>query len=153
MNIKLKSIIRFLEKIDDTKNSCWIWTSTKSKKGYGYFTLNRKLIRAHRLSYELFKGDIPKGLQLDHLCRNRGCVNPEHLEPVTQSVNSKRGLTGLINNPQTNKTHCKNGHKFDEENLTEYTRKFGHRRCKICNREYQKVYQRNLRKSQKMEGV
>ena len=153
MNLKLKTLIRFLVKIDDTYDSCWRWTSTISKAGYPYFTLtSTKMVRAHRLSYMIFKGDIPNGLVLDHLCRNKSCVNPDHLEAVTSLVNTRRGLSGKINNPQTKKTNCPKGHSLSDNNLTLYTKRLGYRRCLICSREYQKLYQRQLRLKKKIEA-
>lgn len=144
IDFNLKSLIRFFNKIDDSQ-SCWIWKGTVMKNGYGYFEFYYKMYRAHRLSYELFKGEIPDGMQLDHLCRNRACVNPDHLEIVTCKENLSRGLTGKVNNPQTKKTHCPKGHELTEDNLTKYTAKLGFRRCLICTREYHKQYQRKLR--------
>lgn len=74
---------------------CWVWTAARHGKGYGMFSVDRKRkVRAHRFAYEMMVGPIPEGLDLDHLCRNRACVNPEHLEPVTRSVNLKRGNVG-----------------------------------------------------------
>ena len=83
--------IRLLENINKT-DTCWFWTGFKNKAGYGLIYINRKLTRAHRLSYEIYKGEIPKNLVLDHLCRVRHCVNPKHLEAVTSRENTLRGL-------------------------------------------------------------
>ena len=119
-----KDLARFWVKVKKT-NNCWLWTANR-RDGYGQFYFNGKLESAHRLSYELFKGDIPTGLQLDHLCRNRACINPDHLEAVTHKVNCQRGLIG-----QTTKTHCVRDHKFTEESV--YHRKDGSRQCKECS--------------------
>ena len=145
MKLEQSDYKRFMDKVLQVPNGCWLWCSTISGCGYAYFTLNYKMIRAHRIAYQLFKGDIPTGLQIDHLCRNRDCVNPEHLQPVTCSENLRRGLTGKINNPQTKKTQCPNGHPLIEGNLTRYTKSIGFRRCLMCNREYHRNYQRRLR--------
>lgn len=89
---------RFLNKVSvDFNTGCWLWTATVSKRGYGYFGYKRNGTRAgieaHRASYLLFAGDIPDGLVIDHLCRNKRCVNPLHLEAVTQKENVRRAPT------------------------------------------------------------
>ena len=81
---------RFWAKVNKT-DTCWLWTASKNWGGYGSFRVNKKKVTAHRYSYEIYKGKIPNGLQLDHLCRNRACVNPEHHEPVTNRENVVRG--------------------------------------------------------------
>ena len=117
-------------KINKT-DSCWLWTGYK-KQGYGHFDVKRKHIRAHRLVYEALVKKVPEGLQLDHLCRVRHCVNPRHLEPVTQKVNILRGMgTGAIN---ARKTHCKRGHPFLGKNLRVVIgeKQGGDRVCREC---------------------
>lgn len=103
---------------------CWEWLGARDQKGYGGVSVGRKRLKAHRYIYEMLKGFIPKGLELDHTCRNRACVNPEHLEPVTHKENMIRAIPFRI------KTHCKHGHEFTEENT--YTH-YGRRQCRICN--------------------
>ncbi len=120
----------FWSKVDKT-DSCWNWIAGKNQKGYGTFE-TEKTQMAHRISYEDVKGDIPKGLVIDHLCRNRACVNPEHLEVVSNLENIQRGLTGKINHHNSKKTHCLKGHEFTKENT--YLSSKGSRECRACHR-------------------
>ncbi len=122
---------KFMSNVEKTE-SCWIWKGSKTNGGYGTFYTG-KTILTHRYSYEMFNGKIPEGLQIDHLCRNRICCNPEHLEVVTPLENSRRGLSGLHGNyHNTYKTQCTNGHEFSPENT--YTRPNGKRNCRVCAR-------------------
>lgn len=123
LNIKLRHIKSFILHTDGSGN-CWIWQSTVEKSGYGRIKVNTKNVLAHRFAYELFIGDIPDGLVLDHLCRNRKCVNPAHLEPITQKQNCIRGNTGLHN---AIRTECVKGHIFSGVNIN------GKRICHTCN--------------------
>ena len=108
---------------------CWLWTGRLRKDGYANFSFEGRHVLAHRFAYELEIGPIPDGLTLDHLCRVRHCVRPDHLEPVTQAENVKRGQTGWHNKL---KTHCKNGHPFNETNTT--IPPDGYRRCRLCKK-------------------
>lgn len=108
---------------------CWVWTGTKTQKGYGVFTHERKNVFVHRYSYERFTGKIPEGLTIDHLCRNPLCVNPDHLEPVTLAENTRRMRSGIV--------ICKRGHPFTPENTD--VDKRGYRTCKQCHRDYMKA--------------
>jgi hypothetical protein len=110
---------------------CWLWMGyRKSGKsdGYGRFYADGRISLAHRVSYALSIGQIPDGLTLDHLCRNRGCVNPCHLDAVTNRVNCMRGESFSALNAR--KTHCKHGHEFTEKNT--YRMPNGNRACKAC---------------------
>jgi hypothetical protein len=129
---------RFWEKVSVTP-SCWNWMACKVY-GYGRIKISGKQLLAHRVSYEALKGKIPEGLQLDHLCKNRACVNPDHLEIVTQLENWERGLSP----PRLNrdKTSCKRGHPLDVINT--YVSKDGTRYCRACNLENVKRYQEKI---------
>jgi|SRR5687767_5564199 len=111
-------------KIRKDPSGCWIWTATLNPDGYGRIRVGKRTVFAHRAMYELQVGPIPAGLQLDHLCRVRECVNPEHLEPVTNRENSRRA-SSLV-------THCPSHHAYSPEN-TRYT-KTGARYCLTCKR-------------------
>lgn len=107
---------------------CVVWTAYKLPNGYGRVAWKGAPRLAHRVAYEAQVAAIPDGLMIDHLCRNRACVNVSHLEPVTNQVNILRGETIMA--AHAAKTHCKNGHSFDEAN-TRLT-KAGHRICIAC---------------------
>lgn len=130
----------FWAKVQKTEG-CWNWVGAKNQEGYGNFGLgNRKVGKAHQFSYELHKGPIPQGLELDHLCRNRACVNPDHLEAVTHKVNSLRSNSPLAIHAR--KTHCIRGHEFNEANTTMIA--MG-RRCRACWRIYSKQRRERLK--------
>lgn len=121
---------RFWAKVSPEPNSgCWIWTACISNAGYGFFSVDGKQMGAHRASYEFFVGPIPDGLQLDHKCRIRCCVNPDHLEPVTPKVNINRGIGPALLGDRRRTKECLNGHDLG---VHSYIRKNGTRRCKIC---------------------
>lgn len=121
---------RFLTKVKvDRFTGCWEWVAFSDKIGYGRYQLCGRQMLAHRVSYEAECGPIPDGLVIDHLCRNPSCVNPAHLEAVTQLENVRRGKSGLHN---ARKTHCPRGHEYTPENLL--PRKNGKRDCRECSR-------------------
>jgi hypothetical protein len=113
--------------IDDA--GCWVWQRALTRTGYGHINARGDQL-AHRVSYRAFTGPIPDGMQLDHLCRNRACINPAHLEPVDNRENVLRGTGPTALNAR--KTHCIRGHELSPENV--YDREGG-RHCKVCQRE------------------
>lgn len=106
---------RFWVKVHKT-NDCWYWTASLDSAGYGLFRANGRMNKAHRYAYELLVAPIPAGLTIDHLCRVRTCVNPDHLEAVTQQENTARAR----------KSHCIRGHEFTKENT------YWSRSCRAC---------------------
>ncbi|MGA8330420.1 MAG: hypothetical protein WB777_14120 [Mycobacterium sp.] len=123
------------------EGDCWIWTKSLSRYGYGRISMGNLSRLAHRMTYEFLVGPIPDGLPLDHQCHNRDttcpgglkcrhrrCVNPAHLEPVTQAVNLARSV-----HANTKKTHCMRGHEFNKKNT--YLRPRGGRACRVCLRD------------------
>lgn len=119
---------RILASIEVDANGCWIWQKSCDRDGYAQMT-NGSNRRAHRVSYAEFKGEPPAGLQIDHLCRVRNCVNPEHLEAVDSRTNLMRGNTQAAANAA--KTECAQGHPFSAEN-TKIT-VAGRRKCRKCS--------------------
>lgn len=105
---------------------CWNWTGAKNADGYAAFWDGESQISGHRFSYIVYRGEIPSDLQIDHLCRNRGCVNPYHLEAVTGKINQHRGRGSW--------THCKLGHEI--LGLSKSGRRF----CKECQRRRQSIF-------------
>ena len=122
----------------DASGDCWVWTGTLSH-GYGSLWIPGRIhVFAHRYAYELLVGPIPKGLQIDHRCRNLVCVNPDHLEVVTISENVMRGQGFAARHAR--KTRCKRGHPFDEANT--YLVKGGGRTCRRCHADRQDGYRK-----------
>lgn len=123
-------------------HGCWIWQGSPLPNGYGRIGVrhgknNTKGQLVHRVAYETFVGPIPKGLTIDHLCRNKLCVNPDHLEPVTQKINNFRAP-----NYVGNRTHCPAGHEYSPENTNTSC---GRRRCLTCHRERETIRRLTLK--------
>lgn len=116
-----------LERLDASTvrhpGGCWIWTGTLYSNGYGSIYVDGRVSLTHRVSYEIRVSKVPEGLEIDHLCRVRSCLNPEHLEPVTHAENMRRAM----------RTHCVNGHEFTAENT--YRPADGKRYCRTCRRQ------------------
>lgn len=133
---------RFWSKVKKT-STCWLWTGG-TRKGYGAFQASnggrRVTVQAHRIAYSEIAGDIPAGLVLDHVCRVRACVNPDHLRPVSDRVNILAGIAPAAINAR--KTHCKRGHSLvDESNVYRRGRM---RVCKACRRASDKARRTEL---------
>lgn len=124
---------RFLSKV--IQSECWEWTAYRDRDGYGKFFTHKRngyAVKeyAHRWAYARWVGDIPEGMEIDHLCRNRGCVNPGHLEAVTKRENNLRSLSVSAN--RARQTHCLRGHPLSGSNLR--VTKDNRRRCRECDR-------------------
>lgn len=134
-------LIRLFEKLTEgpapfgrpSLGPCWLWGARIDKGGYGSFWHRNSMRGAHRVCFELLVGDVPQGLELDHLCRVRHCVNPSHLDVVTHAENARRGLSPHVGGAhQSQKTHCPKGHAYA---VHAYWVKSGCRMCKECNRQ------------------
>jgi hypothetical protein len=136
--------VRFSKRFAVRPGGCWEWTARVEPNGYAKFMVKEggkwRSIWAHIVSYTIFRGEVPTGLQLDHICRNRSCVNPEHLRAVTQKVNilSSESPIAKIAARQT----CANGHAYTEENTRMYR---GMRYCRTCKREHDARYRQAKR--------
>ncbi len=120
---------RFWSKVEFT-DTCWLWRAGCVGEGYGAFRVGNRVVRAHRWAYEFCVGPIPEGLTLDHLCRVHACVNPDHLEPVTNRVNILRGNSPVAR--YAKQTHCHLGHPFNTANTYRLPSGGSRRYCRTC---------------------
>lgn len=136
----MNTIKDFLTKYKKNRKGCWVWNGYKTSHGYGSMKMAGRRDYAHRISFRYFKGEIPKELQIDHLCRNRLCINPDHLELVTSAENTRRGNSNSSINAK--KTNCSKGHPFFGSNLILKTKngKIVGRKCRICLRDFWRIY-------------
>lgn len=127
-------LARFFSKVDvKSKNLCWNWLGARAKNGYGNFGLNNKSALSHRVSFTIFKGEIPEGLWIDHKCRNRKCVNPNHLRAVTPQVNAMEN-SDASSRYLAERTHCNHGHEFTHENIYMKIDKVSSKRYRMCKK-------------------
>lgn len=116
--------------VETSPDGCWLWNGTTDRGGYGKAWFDGRMVQAHRAMFQVVAGEIPVGLHLDHLCRVRRCVNPEHLEAVTVGENTRRSTApGVAGQHNAVKTHCPAGHLYDEANTYMYR---GKRNCRAC---------------------
>ena len=146
------AIDRFLERTEKGAD-CWVWQGSKSKTGYGYFGTggHGECMFAHRWSYQQFKGPIPKGLTIDHLCRNTSCVNPDHLEAVSLRENQSRSASHWVGKSLA-QTECVNGHPYSAANT--YRRPDnGRRMCKLCRLAATRKFQSKSKVAKKEQSL
>lgn len=134
--------VRFWAKVRRSEAGCWEWQASLTAGGYGqYYPTKRMPRRAHRVAYEALVAAVPAGLVLDHLCRNRVCCNPAHLEPVTQWENTLRGDSPIAAHAAV--THCPAGHPYSGDNLR--IRRSGRRACRACGIEHNRQWRARKR--------
>jgi hypothetical protein len=139
---------RFFRHVELTE-TCWTWVGATTAGGYGEFNAEGTPVGAHVWLYELLKGTVPEGLELDHLCRVHSCVRPSHLEAVTHLENMRRGNYSAARDRFAAQTHCKNGHLFSESNTYRYGKNY--RQCRTCqtanNRKHKEVLKQRRQQS------
>lgn len=133
---KIPKVEDFLSKIFAQEDGCWMWINKPHHTGYGTYSIKGSDYQAHRVSYSLFVGEINPKFVIDHKCKNKRCVNPDHLRQVTQKVNSTENSNSVCAKAKA-KSFCVNGHEFSNEN-TRLTS--SRRRCRACDREKSKNY-------------
>lgn len=138
------TVERMLRNVDQS-GDCWIWTGLIGHNGYGKTKIKFRTLLAHRAFYEHYKGAIPDGFQVDHLCAMRNCVNPDHLEAVPPHINNARSESPSALNRM--KDDCKRGHPLSGDNL--FVNNRGQRICRICQRQIQA---RHYAKRREKEG-
>lgn len=126
--------------VDKDASGCWLWTGVLNSHGYGRLRRAGRFVPAHRHFYVMLRGQIPDGLELDHLCRVRHCVNPDHLEPVTRAENLRRALA-----VREAREVCSKGHQLTEDNV--YRPKGTYLRCRRCNTEQQQARRQRNKES------
>ena len=143
MSVKATPVDKRIERHIDKVGDCWLWNGCKTLGGYGIIRTDDRKFLVHRVYYEAVVGPIPQGLEIDHVCRNRACVRPLHLEPVTRLENIRR-MIAAVGSYQSRKTHCPKGHEYTEENT--YRRPgLNYRTCRACMRVFsRKAYERLL---------
>lgn len=134
--------------VTDSETNCWIWQGAEDGHGYGQINVGGRPEKTHRLGYMLMVGDIPDNLSVDHLCRVKLCWNPDHLELVTLSENTRRQMEA-VGGHNSRKTHCPQGHPYDEAN-TRFASRGSGRVCRTCRMESNKTYRQ--RKQQQKEN-
>lgn len=129
------------------RDACWQWPGAIRRDGYVSTRWEYRPGVAHRFAFKIVRGDVADDLELDHLCRNRACVNPWHLEPVTKTENMRRGVSPWA--MKARQTHCKHGHEFTDENTR---RESSGRKCIECGRRRMREYMRRSRARRRVQG-
>jgi len=140
-----KRVHTWIKKYSSCSGECWLWQGTTDRNGYGYVGVHGRTIPVHRVVYEFFVGTVPDGLEIDHLCRRRNCINPFHLRPVTHEENMARAIgcgqydrsTAGITSDQT---HCSRRHRLTKSNTL--VKASGQIICLTCRKDNQKAYQK-----------
>lgn len=148
--LTISTVERFSKKFTIEDNGCWLWNAHTNNDGYGRFNIKGKIKFAHRVSYIFVNGNIKKNMELDHLCKTRNCVNPNHLEEVTHKENVRRG----DGNPgfalyNSSKTRCPQGHEYNLKNTRyEFSKTSRSRLCRKC-RECDRLRQLKIREEKR----